>query len=131
MRIICSTKLTGGKFVHLLWHLLPMPPFKHGKGWFCLKLPFLINVYYTQNHRLISTVRRKMNGGNLTRSCKKCGFFVSIPTSFTEDIGYCLVFKSRNVEIKDSPRKLKIIDGEENKLANACEEYINTVDYFK
>ena len=72
-----------------------------------------------------------MNGGNLTRSCKKCGFFVSSPISYTKDIDYCLFFKLRSIEIKDSRRKLKIIDGEENKLANACEEYINTVDYFK
>jgi hypothetical protein len=67
----------------------------------------------------------------MTRSCKKCGFFVSIPASFTEDIGYCLIFKSRNVEIKDSLRKLKIIDGEKETIANGCEEYINIVDYFK
>jgi len=72
-----------------------------------------------------------MNGGNMTRSCKKCGFFVSSPISSTKDIGYCLFFKLRSIEIKDSRRNLKIIDGEENKLANACEEYINTVDYFK
>jgi hypothetical protein len=48
-----------------------------------------------------------------------------------EDIGYCIVFKSRNVEIKGSPRRLKIIDGQEEKIANGCKEYINTVDYFK
>jgi len=36
-----------------------------------------------------------------------------------------------NIDRKDSLRKLKIIDGEENTLANDCEEYINTVDYFK
>ena len=67
----------------------------------------------------------------MTRSCKKCGFFVSLPISFTKDIGYCLFFKLRDIERKHSLRKLKIIDGEENTLANACEEYINTVDYFK
>jgi hypothetical protein len=67
----------------------------------------------------------------MTRSCKKCGFFVSIPTSFTEHIGYCIVFKSRSVEIEDFPRKVKIIDGEEETIANGCEEYINTVDFFK
>jgi len=67
----------------------------------------------------------------MTRSCKKCCFFVSNPSSFTEDIGYCLVFKSRNVEIEDSPGKPKIIDGEEETIANGCKEHINTVDYFK
>jgi len=36
-----------------------------------------------------------------------------------------------DIERKDFRRKLKIIDGEENTLANGCEEYINTVDYFK
>jgi hypothetical protein len=67
----------------------------------------------------------------MTRSYKKCGFFVSIPTSFMEDIGYCIVFKSKDVKRMDSPRKLKIIDGEEETIANGCKEYINTVDYFK
>jgi len=103
----------------------------YGKGWFFLKSPFLINVYYTQNHRLILTVIKKLNGGNMIRSCKKCGFFVSSPISSTKDIGYCLFFKLEDIERKDSRRKLKIIDGEENTLANDCEEYINTVDYFK
>ena len=74
---------------------------------------------------------KKMKGGNMTRSCKKCGFFVSSPISSTKDIGYCLFFKLGSIERKDSRRKQKIIDGEENKLANDCEEYINTVDYFK
>jgi len=67
----------------------------------------------------------------MTRSCKKCGFFVSLTTSSTKDIGYCLFFKLGDIERKDFRRKLKIIDGEENTLANGCEEYINTVDYFK
>jgi len=67
----------------------------------------------------------------MTRSCKKCGFFVSSPISSTKDIGYCLFFKLRDIERKDSRRKLEIIGGEENTLANACEEYINIVDYFK
>jgi hypothetical protein len=72
-----------------------------------------------------------MNGGNMTRSCKKCGFFVSIPISSTKDISYCLFLKLGSIEKKDFRRKLKIIDGEENTIANDCEEYINTVDYFK
>ena len=72
-----------------------------------------------------------MNGGNLTRSCKKCGFFVSSPSPSTKDIGYCLFFKLGDIERKDSRRKLKIIDGEEINIANSCEEYINTVDFFK
>ena len=72
-----------------------------------------------------------MNGGNMNRICKKCGFFFSSPISSTKDIGYCLFFKLGSVERKDSRRKQKIIDGEENKLANDCEGYINTVDYFK
>ena len=67
----------------------------------------------------------------MTRSCKKCGFFVSSPTSSTKDIGYCLFFKFGDIERKDSRRKLKIIDGEKKTVANGCEEYINTVDYFK
>jgi len=77
------------------------------------------------------TVRKKTEWGNMTRSCKKCGFFVNIPTSFTKDIGYCLFFKVGNIERKDSRRKLKIIDGEEKTVANGCEEHINTVDYLK
>jgi hypothetical protein len=76
-------------------------------------------------------VEKKMNERNITRSCKKCGFFVSSPISSTKDIGYCLFFKLESIERKDSRRKLKIIDVEENKSANDCEEYINTVDYFK
>ena len=67
----------------------------------------------------------------MSRSCKKCGFFVSTSISSTKNIGYCLFFKLESIERKDSRRKQKIIDGEENKLANDCEEYINTVDYFK
>jgi hypothetical protein len=67
----------------------------------------------------------------MTRSCKKCGFFVSSPTSSTKDIGYYLFFKLGSIERKGSRRKLQIVDGEENTLANDCEEYINTVDYFK
>jgi hypothetical protein len=37
-------RLIGGKSIYLLWHVLPMPPFKHGKGWFCRRLPFLIKL---------------------------------------------------------------------------------------
>jgi len=74
---------------------------------------------------------KKLNRVNMTRSCKKCGFFVSNSISSTKDIGYCLFLKLGSIEKKDSRRKLKIIDGEGNKLANDCEEYINTVDYFK
>ena len=67
----------------------------------------------------------------MTRSCKKCGFFVSTPNPSTKDIGYCLFFDLRNIEKKESLRKLKIIDGEEKNIANSCEGYINTVDFFK
>ncbi|MCW9066462.1 MAG: hypothetical protein OQJ78_09210 [Ignavibacteriaceae bacterium] len=86
-----------------------------------------------QNHLLVFMVRKrtKIEWGNMARSCKKCGFFVSNPTSHKKDIGYCLFFKLRNIENKESRRKLKIIGGEEKTIANGCEEYINTVDYFK
>ena len=67
----------------------------------------------------------------MTWSCKKCGFFISIPTSSTKDIGYCLFFDLRDIEKKESQRKLKIIEGEEKIIANGCEGYINAVDYFK
>jgi hypothetical protein len=67
----------------------------------------------------------------MIRSCKKCGFFVSSPSPSTKDIGYCLFFKLRNIEREDSNNKLKIIDGEEKTLASSCEEYVNTIDYFK
>jgi hypothetical protein len=66
----------------------------------------------------------------MTRSCKKCGFFVSNPASSTKDIGYCLFLNLRDIEKKESRKKLKIIDGEEKTIANGCEGYINTVDYF-
>jgi len=36
--------LIGGKFAHLIWRLLPIPPSCIEKGRFCLKLPFLINL---------------------------------------------------------------------------------------
>jgi hypothetical protein len=75
--------------------------------------------------------RQKIDWGNMIRSCKKCGFFVSSPSPSTKDIGYCLFFKLRNIERKDSRKNLKIIDGEERTLAYGCEEYINTIDYFK
>ncbi len=67
----------------------------------------------------------------MIRSCKKCGFFVSSPASSTKDIGYCLFFDLRDIEKKESRRKLKIIDGEEKAVADGCEGYINTVVYFK
>ena len=67
----------------------------------------------------------------MTRTCKKCGFFVCKPTSSTKDIGYCLYFGPRDIEKKESRRKLKIIDGVEEAVADGCEGYINTVDYFK
>ena len=75
--------------------------------------------------------RIRIEWGNMTRSCKKCGFFVSNPASSTKDIGYCLFFDLRDIEKKESQRKLKIIEGEEKTIANGYEEYINTVDYFK
>jgi len=64
------------------------------------------------------------------RSCKKCGFFVSNSNSPTKYIGYCLFFDPKDIEERESQRKLKIIDGEEKTLASGCEGYINTVDYF-
>lgn len=75
--------------------------------------------------------KTRIEWGNMTRSCKKCGFFVSSPASSTKDIGYGLLFDLRDIEKKESRRKLKIIDGEEKKVANGCEGYINAVDYFK
>ena len=50
----------------------------------------------------------------MARSCKKCGFFVSSPTTSTKDIGYCLYFDLKDIEKKESLRKLKLIDGEKN-----------------
>ena len=66
----------------------------------------------------------------MARSCKKCGFFVSSPNPSTKDIGYCLFFDLRDIEKEESRRKLKIIDGKEKNIANSCEGYINTVDFF-
>jgi alpha-glucosidase (family GH31 glycosyl hydrolase) len=54
--------------------------------------------------------------GNRTRSCKKCGFFVSSPNSSTKDIGDRLFFDLRDIDKKESRRKLKIIDGEDKKM---------------
>ena len=67
----------------------------------------------------------------MTRSCKKCGFFVSSPASSAKDIGYCLFIDLKDIEKKESRRKLKIIDVEEKTVANSFEGYINNVDYFK
>jgi len=75
--------------------------------------------------------RTRIEWGNMIQSCKKCGFFVSSPASSAKDIGYCLFFDLRDIEKKESQRKLKIIDGEERTIANGCEGYINAVDYFK
>ena len=75
--------------------------------------------------------RTKIEWGNMARSCKKCGFFASSPTSSTKDIGYCLYFDLRDIVKKESRRKLKIIDGEAKTVADGCKGYINTVDYFK
>jgi hypothetical protein len=65
----------------------------------------------------------------MTRSCKKCGFFVSSPTSSTKDIGYCLFVDLRDIEKKDSEEKITY--GKEIEIAINCEKYVNTVDYFK
>jgi hypothetical protein len=109
-------KLTGGKPAHLNLAAPAYASSLYGKGWFYLKLPFLINVYYTKNHLLVFMVRKrtKIEWGNMARSCKKCGFFVSSPTSSTKDIGYCLYFDLKDIEKKESLRKLKLIDGEKN-----------------
>lgn len=72
--------------------------------------------------------RTKIEWGNMARSCKKCGFFVSSPNSPTKDIGYCLFVDPRDIDKKESRRKLKIIDGEEKTVANGCEGYFNTND---
>jgi hypothetical protein len=37
-------ELTGGKFAHLNLATPAYASFMYGKGWFCLKLPFLINL---------------------------------------------------------------------------------------
>ena len=52
----------------------------------------------------------------MARSSKKCGFFVTGPNSSAKDIGYRLFFDLRDIDKKESPRKLKIIDGEDKKL---------------
>jgi hypothetical protein len=44
---------------------------------------------------------KKIEWGNMTRSCKKCGFFVSSPTSSTKDIGYCLFVGPRDIIKKE------------------------------
>jgi len=67
----------------------------------------------------------------MTRSCKKCGFFVSSPNPSTKDTGYCLYFYLRDIEKKESLRKQKIIVGEEKNIANGCEGYIYTVVSFE
>jgi len=74
--------------------------------------------------------RSRIKVGNMSRSCKKCGFFVSNSNSPIKYIGYCLFFDPKDIEEKESQRKLKIIDAEEKTLARGCEGYINTVDYF-
>jgi len=76
-------------------------------------------------------VRKKNEWANMTRSCKKCGFFVSSPTSSTKDIGYCLFVDLRDIEKKDSEEKIKITCGKEIEISKNCEGYVNTVDYFK
>jgi hypothetical protein len=67
----------------------------------------------------------------MTRSCKTCGFFVSISNSSAKNIGYCFYFDLIDIEKKESLRKQKIIDGEEKYIANGCEGYIYTVVSFK
>jgi hypothetical protein len=89
------------------------------------------NVCYTQNHRknFMDRKRKKIELGNMARSCKKCGFFVGNSNSPTKQIGYCLFFNPKKIEEEESRRKLKIIDGEEKTLASGCKGYINTIDY--
>jgi len=75
--------------------------------------------------------KTRIEWGNMTRSCKKCGFFVSSPNPSTKDIGYCLFYDLKDIEKKEPRRKLKIIDGEEKNKPNGCKGYINTINYFK
>ena len=75
--------------------------------------------------------KTRIEWGNMTRSCKKCGFFVSSPTSSTKDIGYCLFVDPRDIEKMDSEERIKITYGNEIEIAKNCEGYVNTVDYFK
>ena len=74
--------------------------------------------------------RSRIEVGNMFRSCKKCGFFVSNSNSPTKYIGYCLFFDPKDIKEEESAKKLKIIDGGEKTLASRCKGYINTVDYF-
>ena len=66
----------------------------------------------------------------MARSCKKCGFFVDNSNLPTKQIGYCLFFDPKSIGEKEPQRKLKIIAGEDEKLASECKGYINTVDCF-
>jgi len=92
----------------------------YGKGWLLhLKPP----IYFDGE--------KKIEWGNMTRSCKKCGFLVNNPTSSTKDIGYCLFVDPRDIEKKDSEERIIITYGKEIEIAKNCEGYVNTVDYFK
>ena len=66
----------------------------------------------------------------MTRSCNKCGFFVSVPNSPAKHISYCLFFKLGDIEIKESGEKILITNGEERETAKNCKGYFDVVQHF-
>ncbi len=115
-----------------LWPNLPKPPYY-------MRRVVLLETALSHKHQLHpkspinfkSEKKTRIEWGNMTRSCRKCGYFVSPPTSSEKHRGYCLLFKLKNIDIEESRREPKIIDGEEEAVADGCEGYINTADYFK
>lgn len=66
----------------------------------------------------------------MNRSCIKCGYLDSTPTSSEKHIGYCLFFKLRNIDIEESRENIDIISGEEREIAIRCEGYFDIVKHF-
>lgn len=74
--------------------------------------------------------KTRIEWGNMTRSCIKCGYFVSTPTPSEKHIGYCLCFKLRNIDIEKSGENINIINGEEREIAIRCEGYFDVVKHY-
>lgn len=61
----------------------------------------------------------------MTQSCIKCGYFIKLTDSSSKQIGYCLFLKLNDVQKEESKRNINISEGEEIKMAENCENYVD------
>jgi hypothetical protein len=63
----------------------------------------------------------------MNKSCRICGFFVDYPTASTGNLGYCLFYDEETPPGRKTGESLKIVDGDEKKLAETCAGYFRKV----